>query len=298
MAADTMKRLLPVFMLAWLSVLLAQQTVVQPLFSGATKATTTSGTLIKNVGQTGHQVYLQFASAPGKTCSLPAAVAEIQSSFDGSNWNTLGYPQILSGSYSGSLSRIYSGTGLFNYVRFVLQSFDTSNCTASAWYTGAPGAGLYGNSQGVAPPGSQVDSGLTPGLAYHSWTQNPVFIGGYGWSGGLTPLIICDASVQATVTAGSTTKLITADGQRIQVCSVVVSMAATGLVQFSSGTGASCSSGNTAVTPAFNLNAGVPLSMGGGIAPLFPMPGTRNDLCASATTGDAKVFLTYTVINY
>jgi len=52
-------------------VLRGQQTVIQQLFTGVQTIPTTS-VFVQNVGQSAHQIRLQFSNAPSQTCTSPA----------------------------------------------------------------------------------------------------------------------------------------------------------------------------------------------------------------------------------
>jgi hypothetical protein len=108
--------------------------VYATLFQNVTAATISSNVL--NAGQVGHQVNLQFSNAPTMTCGLNnLASAQLEFSYDNVSWKAFGYPTSTS-TNSGSLIYTYYGTGAYPYVRFNLVGFDTTNCLATAYYSG------------------------------------------------------------------------------------------------------------------------------------------------------------------
>lgn len=272
---------------------MAQQTVVQLLFTNATSFPTITAP-ISNQGQTGHFVQLQLANASGQTCSFPSVQAQLEYSFDNTNWTAFGSPQ--TGYQITSLKTInYSGSGLYNYVRFKLLTFNSSTCVASAWYTGTS-TPAFGTVQGTFPSGTVIAAGTTLGTVQFP----PVFVGGVG-STTLQPVVACDQSAFATVTAGSTSSIVNGLTSSplgvVHVCSVVITMAATGTVQLVASALANCSS-PVNLTPAFHLAANTPLALGSGLGTVIngtPSSPTISNLCAAAVTGNADVFISYAV---
>lgn len=102
----------------------------------------------------------------------------------------------------------------------------------------------------------------------------------------------CPNQATINVTAGNTATVVTLSGSTvIRVCSVMMSMSATGQVAFVTGTGSNCGT-PTPIGAPFTLNTGIPLTLSGGNNSI--MRGTAGgQLCVSATTGNAQGFLTY-----
>jgi hypothetical protein len=289
-----MKRLL--FAIAFFAVFAQGQTVVKKIISNASAPVAVE---VPNVQQVGHQAYVQLSDAPGQTCTLPAFSGGFQYSFDESTWTGFG---TIPGLGNTVKTFTYYGTGLYNYVRFVVGSFDTTNCVVSAWYTGTSqpvyqaGQGGAPNSVGVTTRGGGTGS-LTIGI-------NPVLVGGLGTSGtapGLgapTPPTVCDQRSNVLATAG-TSAVVLNTGTPSQVCSVSVTLTANGTFQLflSTSLDTSCTGHTENITPVFTLNAGVPFVVSGGFGSLFStLTGTSSrPLCVAATGGNAAVWATYAI---
>src|ERR1041384_4773206 len=64
------------------------QTVVQRLFNAASAGGYSSN--VQNIGQAGHQAFIQYSNAPAHTCTAPvttSTTAGLYFSFDGTNYS-------------------------------------------------------------------------------------------------------------------------------------------------------------------------------------------------------------------
>jgi hypothetical protein len=276
--------------------------VVQKLFTNATGPGTAT---VQNTGQLGHQIYLLLSNAPGHTCVTPLVAGQFEFSFDNSTWTAFGSPVAMAAGFppfATSLAYTYLASGTFNYVRFNLTGFDNTSCLLSAWYTGSAQP-IYLASQGPVPSSMTIGKRQNTGLQFGI---NPTVSGGIATSAAAAPLVLCDVTSQATVTAGSTAIVVPNSGgiNGLNVCAVAVTMATTGTFQFVTGTGAACAGGLTAISPVFNLNAGVPFTLGNGTGTVMSNitggagfgAGASNiggNICVVAVTGNVSVMATY-----
>lgn len=261
-----------------------QPSVVQKLFSVVTGPTASSP--VNNIGQTAHTVFLSFTSSNGvSSCSPPqtsAFSAQLEYSFDGQNYSAFGVPNQHTTFAQGSLSavQIYTGTGVYNYVRFRLITFSGSvGCRASAWYTGSltPATVLL---TGLGSP--QATSGQ------QSLNSNqPNY-----------PVFTCDRVTSLHVTAGNVGTFTVSNQFPVRVCSVVASTAAAAaILQFYEDTIASCTGSSTTLGSKINLTNSGPLTWGNGLGQLFSTSPSFTTLCAGATTADIDVMISYVAGN-
>jgi hypothetical protein len=270
-----MRRALFIFALA-VAARAQSNTVIQKLITNS--AGTGAGIIItspvNNIGQTGHSVYTQMSNAPAKTCTATFIKAQLEFSFDGTNYNYFGSPNNTTGdlgtiSVTGYTSFTFAGSGLFNYVRFHVYEFDNVNCRVSAWYTGT------------------ITTSPLPVIGQGSISGSP---------NGVAPLVVCDRVDHLHVAAVSTDLFPNIPvATPIRVCSVVASItgASTGAIKF-------CGSNNAiigcdlALTAPINMSASQPLVWGGGLGQLFQ---SAYPVLVVVTTGAgaaADVTVTYT----
>lgn len=102
-------------------------------------------------------------------------------------------------------------------------------------------------------------------------------------SGNLTGIIQADNSVAINISTGTTTTLVALSaGKKIYVTSFDVIAGGTGNITFVYGTGASCGTGTTSLTGAYNLTAQTGIAKGNGLGPVLVIPAS-NALCAITT---------------
>jgi hypothetical protein len=257
-----------------------QNTVYQQLRSnyGATGATAN----VTNIGQTGHTAFIRLSNAPAQSCGSPAWNGELEFSYDNSLWIGFGAP--LTAQTTNSItSQIYYGGGAFPFVRFNILAMDTVHCRVDVYYTGSLPSTL------VQVQGSIVQGGDATNV-------NPILIGGLGSTGavvnGFVPLVACNNALQSSSVTGATLigSLIVTGGF-YNFCSLVVTMTANGTFKLFIGTDNTCTVSLVDLTPTFTLNAGVPLTLGGGLGAVIKTQGTR--ICGITTGGTAAVYATY-----
>ena len=136
-----MKKLL--FALALAGTLLGQQgnTVFQNVYVGITTASHNSLPL-RNIGNSGHLLWVLLVAQPTKTCSSPQTVnVGLESSFDNVTWTPAG-AQVTSvtADANGNLVTTTTAQGAYPFMRVAVRSFDTTNCALSASYSGTVGS--------------------------------------------------------------------------------------------------------------------------------------------------------------
>jgi hypothetical protein len=279
--------------------LAAQGPVVKQLFNAASAG---SSVEVPNVSQQGHQGYVSFSNAPAQTCSVPALVATFEASFDESTWTAFGSPllinQALSIIPSAPLTYTYYGSGIFNYVRFHVTSFDTTHCLLTAWYTGTPQP-VYSFVQGGIPLQQRTGTRVSlAGVSTLIGAANPVLVGGPGGAsadGAAQYLNLCNTQTSVLATAGAATSL--GISGLIHVCSLTATLTADGTIQFFSSSSGACASVGSPKSPVFTLKAGIPLSIGTGLGQIWTQgDGTSTNLfCVASTGGDAAVWVNYSI---
>lgn len=277
-----------------------QPVVYQQVFTNAVTVPQTSST-IYNVGQVGQQVYFRFTNRPAHTCSSPApdSTMGLSFSYDNTNWEQFGLTNIIDQT-SNSVSYMVIGTGVFPFVRAQITSFDTTNCQLNAWYTGTSLSPLVNVIQGNSPYGTFLTAANN---VFMNNGTNPIAMGGMG-SSRLRPLVTCDNSQALTVTAGTTTALTLPSYGTVHICGYQITLTAAGTAQLDGYTtvagnviGGACTTPFilSPLTPAFDLAAKTPLVVGNGLGQIFFTIPLSTAICLSATGGDAKVLLSYTV---
>jgi hypothetical protein len=103
----------------------------------------------------------------------------------------------------------------------------------------------------------------------------------------------CANTAPITVAAGATTQIVgLTASQTIRVCSVVLTMSATGTFKFIYGTGVDCVTGPADITSAMDLTTATPLVVSSGAGSVL-RTASANALCGVAVTGNARGFVTY-----
>lgn len=252
------------------------QIIVNATAAGATPP-------ISTLGAISHQVVLIASNAPAHTCTTPVIAGSLQFSFDNANWFPFGGQQGNSG-----LLATYLGASSFDYVRFNLAGFDTTNCLLNGWYLGSATpllSSVMGNTQ--AGFGLKTSSG---------WGENPLFMGGLGDLGLKQPILVCDGNATVTVTAPNTVVVtsVTSASLRFRVCSVTLTSTAAGSAQFAQADASTACVTNLISTGiVYSLTASVlTVFMGSNLGQLFNL-GLGKDLCLTGVSGTTTALVSY-----
>jgi hypothetical protein len=101
-------------------------------------------------------------------------------------------------------------------------------------------------------------------------------------------------SAVVSVAAGSTGEIVPLTAsQSVRVCSIVLSMTVTGTVQFSSGTGVTCGTGNFPLSGIMVMNTGIPLAVSAPASSALITGLPSNALCIAPVTGSVTGFISY-----
>ncbi len=247
------------------------------------RASTGVSSNVTNIGQVGHQVFVYFSDAPGHTCTGTNVAAGLEFSYDNSLWFDFGNPSNAV-TVNNVVNQTYFGTGGYPFVRFLLFTFDTTNCRANAYYTGSSAQALLSSSQVVV--GTPVYDGVT-GISH-----NPVtVVGGVAGVSGAFPLYTCNSQIinAGGTPSGAGTYLVgTASiNTGYGVCNLTASSAGVATVQLIQGGGSSCGTSTRVLTPPFNIVAGVPFKLGESIGlitrTLSETSSANNNLCIVIT---------------
>ncbi len=190
-------------------------------------------------------------------------------------------------------------TGYNPWVRVALTSATGSgNVDGAIFGYRIPSAGATGTgtqtvsgtvtaNQGTAGAGAwPVSVASLPALPANQ-SVNVSQVGGSTASG-------CPLTAVVSVSAAATTQIVALSGStNIKVCSIAISMTATGSAQFISGTGVDCASGPANLTGAIKLATGVPLSVAAPLGNSLLAAGASKALCIAAVTGDVLGFIGY-----
>jgi hypothetical protein len=137
---------------------------------------------------------------------------------------------------------------------------------------------------------SLLSSEGSGGVANRPFINAPYAFNGTTWDRNFT----CPNSAVVNVTAGAgATEIIPLTAsQVIRVCSIALTISATGTSTISYGTGTNCGTGNTALTGAMALTTATPFTMSSGNGSLL-RTASANALCVTAVTGNVTGFITY-----
>lgn len=103
----------------------------------------------------------------------------------------------------------------------------------------------------------------------------------------------CPNSAVVNVTAGNTTEIVALTAsQVIRVCSIALTISATGTSTIVYGTGTNCGTGTTSLTGAMALTTATPFTISSGNGSLL-RTASANALCVTAATGNVTGFVTY-----
>lgn len=94
----------------------------------------------------------------------------------------------------------------------------------------------------------------------------------------------------ATITAGTTAKVITHLTSTIRICNINIGISTSGTFQIIEGTGATCGTGTTNLSPVMNLTAGNIMVLGTGANTTITTLVSTDDICITAVTGNVQVF--------
>src|ERR1035437_25707 len=158
---------------------------------------------------------------------------------------------------------------------------------ALAWLAGAAMGQV--NVSAPAPVKDQASS--STGSAAPATAQ---YVGGIS-SGNLGGIVACDSSAQIAMSTATTTQMVAlVSGKSVYVCGFVINGGGATTAKLVHGTGTSCATGQTSLTPAFTLASGTMLSFGGGLGYVTKAP-SGNALCVTNSAAvTANVFVTYT----
>jgi hypothetical protein len=248
---------------------------------------------ISTLGAIGHQVVLVASNASAHTCTTPNINGQLEFSFDNATWFPFGAPQGQP-AVATSLTAIFLGASSFDYVRFNLRGFDTTNCVINGWYLGSSVA-LLTSVTGNVPQAAFLKSSLTT-----PWVENPVFAGGVGNLGLKQPLLVCDAYAVTTVTTGATVVMATVQsGFTFRVCSVTLTSTTAATANLAQAdTGTSCVTNRLSVGITYSLTASVlTVFMGSNLGQLFNL-GAGKDLCLTGGVGTTTALVSYALTPY
>jgi hypothetical protein len=287
-------------------------TVYQTLFSdiSGVPAQPTITNPVTNIGQTNHQVSVQFKNVPGHVCADPTPVGEFQYSYDKITWIPFGSPIAKNPTLLGVTFNDYLwfGVGAFPYVRFKLTAWVAVDCAATAYYSGTVTGSVTTQVRGIQEVGRQMTGSVYPVLG-----------GGYSGVGGgvrdiVNPRAVCvNSFIVDTAAAGTFTLVQPAGGvganpnsTNVRVCSIVVNfISASGTIKFFAGPdGVSCAAVTKSITPTFTLSNNVWHSMENSMGTLLYTGITGEDpevagghtLCAVTTGGTVSIYGTYATI--
>lgn len=137
--------------------------------------------------------------------------------------------------------------------------------------------------------GFYQQSGTTGTPSFLLGSSSPYNFNGTNWDRQFT----CPNSAVVSATAGATTQIVALSGStNIRVCSIVLTISASGTAQFVSGTGTNCATGTANLTGAMSLATATPLALSSGNGSLL-RAGASNALCLAAVTGNVTGFVTY-----
>jgi len=141
------------------------------------------------IGQTQHTFTVTLTDADGQTCAGGFVSMAVQGSYDGTAWRTIGDPlsNIQADQY-GAYVGVARADVAYPRVRFVITSFDTTNCVAEVFYAGTlaptnqPQASLLYPIYAIAD-GSDADE-TSMVVATDGYSQHTAYVDWNGCSGG------------------------------------------------------------------------------------------------------------------
>lgn len=145
------------------------------------------------------------------------------------------------------------------------------------------------NIDGVS--GAAVTAAGTDGVASQSglWINNqPRWFNGSTFDRQFT----CATSSPVGVNAATQQILPLSGSTVIRVCSVIGTISPTGSISFFSGTGGTCGSGTSILTPAISLAAGTPIHLANSMGSVF-RSGAGHNLCVTVSGGTFNGVITY-----
>lgn len=135
------------------AVLVAQRsdTIYASPLRNVTSAPTYSAP-IRNIGQSGHLIWVQLSNKTPQVCTAPAAVnIGLEASFDGARWSPVGSTiSSVSADANGNLIATATAQGAYAYIRAAVRALPAS-CRADVAYSGTIGGqGIVDLSSGDA----------------------------------------------------------------------------------------------------------------------------------------------------
>jgi hypothetical protein len=256
--------------------------IYKTLFTNAVAPTIVT---VLNAGQVGNQVFLQFANAPAKTCTSSNTKAQLEFSYDTTNWVAFGTPTTTTN--TNTLSQLYYGAGAYPFVRFNLVQYDNVNCVVSGYYTGSTiTSSLLNSYQIIGTTVGPTDIPISPFNLIGTIMNDKV-----------VPIYQCSAGNLNSVVSAGTTKLQINSGVRNEgICYISANSIGVATIQLIEGTGATCGTGTRTIFPVINLVAGVPFNLGSGIG-IVAGTTTLGDVCAVVTGANVSLAFGGTVIN-
>lgn len=257
-----------------------------PILNQSTTTPPFTSNIFTNVGQTTHEVVVEFRPQPAHSCVsgfTSLTQASLQFSYDGLNYTNFG--AAIQPSNPLIPTFIFVGTGAYPRVRFFINSYDNANCTISANYSGA-----------TTNPYTQIVGSTNNGTP----APPPVVIGGVGNGGVTQGFAACTFTQGGTIAAGTTTQIIgqpvvTPTNSLARICSLGISasVAATATLIMGTRTTTDCDTGPTTefIAP---LAAGIPFAYGVGIgAVVTSTPGQT--FCISAAGNPVNYTVSWAV---
>ena len=283
----------------------AQQNVVMKVLVKNQATAPYTSSAVQNIGQNSHQLTVLLADSGG-TCTYAFGstwFAGLEASYDNASWVTLG-SVVSRAEFTSPYIITYAASGIYPYVRAKVGASSTfTNCAETIIYTGSIAVSNFVFAQSDLQPYSSYSTfvGDQSTTAIPSYNFNIAPFSGIGQSNRTTPITVCDTGVQKVVSAGATTAVMSAAQvpDKISICGMIITIATTGTAKLVTGTSvqnggsANCGSATADLTPAFNLIAGTPLTIGSGLGALFNV-GANKDVCLTAVTGNVSIYASWT----
>ncbi len=112
-----------------------QYTVYQQMITSSV-ALAPTGT-VRNIGQTGHLLLLQFVNNPPNVCAGHVTNVRLEGSYNNIQFTPIGRSIVgVAADANGNLISSTFATGAYPYVRVNVVGFDNVNCRLNGWYTG------------------------------------------------------------------------------------------------------------------------------------------------------------------
>lgn len=146
-------RIIAVVVVAIITALVIATLITEQLFAQGTQtiyeapltnvaAVPATSASIRNIGQSGHLLFLRLYNAPAQVCAAPQVVSvAFQASFDNAIWTSVGstITTVPADTY-GNLITTTTAQGAFPYIRVIITALDVVNCRADIRYSGTVGS--------------------------------------------------------------------------------------------------------------------------------------------------------------